>query len=424
MAGGYTALSTKGVASMLSYTLWRAITFPVTYLLVAILVGTAIMQIKYINRALQRFDAIQVIPVQFVLFTLSVILGSAILYRDFERTSGSDAGKFFGGCAMTFMGVWLITSARPPKRDEDEEDRDPEPEDAINLVDGERYHDEVDGVNEEAGASSRRSSTLRAMSPPIDIHRRPSTREISEPATPDITFTPDAPTLRTPTTPNDSRNEIPSSLTTNPWDQESTPDSPSNRRPPAQLSRHTTLSIPALPTEQPRVSTSSPELPVNLPMPHTPIRTTSDTPVTPSVATTLPPHLRRRGTSERLSTRNSIPGPLLASPLSTSLSAMVQDLKRGGSLRGHPTQRADDATRRQSVLGIGAQEVDEERIGEPLDRRRTGTDETSPERGGRGRSLSGTLGDLWRGWRGQLEEEDAERHVNTEAGQEHRQEER
>ena len=130
---------------MLSYTLWHAITFPVTYLLVAILVGTAIMQIKYINRALQRFDATQVIPVQFVLFTLSVILGSAVLYRDFERTSGEDAGKFIGGCAMTFLGVWLITSGRPKRSpdDDDDEERDPEPNDAINLnlSTGEPYRD-------------------------------------------------------------------------------------------------------------------------------------------------------------------------------------------------------------------------------------------------------------------------------------------
>ncbi|OCL10354.1 DUF803-domain-containing protein [Glonium stellatum] len=118
--GGYTALSTKGVASLLSYTLWRALTFPVTYLLVAVLIFTAVMQIKYINRALQRFDATQVIPTQFVLFTLSVILGSAVLYRDFEKTPGDDAGKFIGGCAMTFMGVWLITSGRPRRIDEEE----------------------------------------------------------------------------------------------------------------------------------------------------------------------------------------------------------------------------------------------------------------------------------------------------------------
>ncbi|KAF1347016.1 magnesium transporter, partial [Delphinella strobiligena] len=110
--GGYTALSTKGVASLLSNTLWHAITFPITYLLLAILVSTAIMQIKYLNRALQRFDSTQVIPTQFVLFTISVILGSAVLYRDFERQTTQDAIKFVAGCALTFFGVWLITSGR------------------------------------------------------------------------------------------------------------------------------------------------------------------------------------------------------------------------------------------------------------------------------------------------------------------------
>ncbi|KAI7118604.1 DUF803-domain-containing protein, partial [Hortaea werneckii] len=67
--GGYTALSTKGIASLLSNTIWRVVTFPITYLLVAVLVLTAVMQIKYVNRALQRFNATQVIPTQFVLFT-------------------------------------------------------------------------------------------------------------------------------------------------------------------------------------------------------------------------------------------------------------------------------------------------------------------------------------------------------------------
>jgi hypothetical protein len=60
-----------------------------------------------------------------------------------------------------------------------------------------------------------------------------------------------------------------------------------------------------------------------------------------------------------------------------------------------------DVRRRQSVLGIGVGEIDEG-VGEPLDRRRTQTDEETGERkAGRGRSLSGTLGDMWRGLRGQ-----------------------
>lgn len=136
VTGGYTALSTKGVASLLSYTLWHALTFPITYLLIAILVATALLQIRYLNKALQRFDSTQVIPTQFVLFTISVIVGSAILYRDFETATLGRVGKFTGGCAMTFAGVYLITSSRgppPPKNDGNASDEEAE----IGLIDEE-----------------------------------------------------------------------------------------------------------------------------------------------------------------------------------------------------------------------------------------------------------------------------------------------
>ncbi|CAH0016532.1 unnamed protein product [Clonostachys rhizophaga] len=125
--GGYTALATKGVSSMLSSTLWRAFTTPVTYALILILLGTAIMQIRYVNKSLQRFDSTQVIPIQFVMFTLCVIVGSAVLYRDFEKTTREQAGKFIGGCLLTFFGVFLITSGREPAHDD---------EDCLSEVDG------------------------------------------------------------------------------------------------------------------------------------------------------------------------------------------------------------------------------------------------------------------------------------------------
>ena len=105
---------------MLSSTLWRAFTTPVTYVLVVILLGTAVMQIRYVNKALQRFDSTQVIPIQFVMFTLCVIIGSAVLYRDFERTNAEQATKFVGGCLLTFFGVFLITSGREQSHDDDE----------------------------------------------------------------------------------------------------------------------------------------------------------------------------------------------------------------------------------------------------------------------------------------------------------------
>ncbi|CAG7925548.1 unnamed protein product [Penicillium olsonii] len=141
--GGYTALSTKGVSSLLSGTLWHVITFPVTYLLVFVLVFSALMQIRYINRALQRFDSTQVIPTQFVLFTLAVIIGSAVLYRDFESITAERATKFIGGCLLTFSGVYFITSGRVRGDDESSFSSDDE-EGSIGLSNGERYRDRID----------------------------------------------------------------------------------------------------------------------------------------------------------------------------------------------------------------------------------------------------------------------------------------
>jgi hypothetical protein len=118
-------------------------------------------------------------------------------------------------------------------------------------------------------------------------------------------------------------------------------------------------------------------------------------------------------------------GPLLASPLSTSLSTMVQDLKRGNSVRRRESllalgagggvrnvERGDGSGEDGGVgmgMGLG---------GEPLSRRRTRDSAAGGEEGsrtpvggrrvGRGRSLSAlsTLSGLWRGIRGQGSRED------------------
>ena len=119
--GGYTVLSTKGISSLLSTSFYHIFTMPIAYLFAGVLISTAVMQIKYVNRALQRFDSTQVIPTQFVLFTLSVIIGSGILYRDFEKISQNQLSKFVFGCGFTFLGVYLITSGRVTKGEEDDE---------------------------------------------------------------------------------------------------------------------------------------------------------------------------------------------------------------------------------------------------------------------------------------------------------------
>ncbi|THH03591.1 hypothetical protein EW145_g6156, partial [Phellinidium pouzarii] len=73
--GGFTVLSTKAFSSLLTLE-WVAVFKEwITYPTLAILIGTAIGQMRYLNRALMKFDSKIVIPTQFVLFNLSAIIG-------------------------------------------------------------------------------------------------------------------------------------------------------------------------------------------------------------------------------------------------------------------------------------------------------------------------------------------------------------
>lgn len=110
--GGYTVLSTKGISSLISSSFYHIFQYPIAYLFTFVLASTAVLQVKYVNRALKRFDSTEVIPTQFVLFTISVIVGSAILYRDFETVSNRKMTLFAIGCTLTFTGVYLISSRR------------------------------------------------------------------------------------------------------------------------------------------------------------------------------------------------------------------------------------------------------------------------------------------------------------------------
>lgn len=357
ITGGYTALSTKGIASLLSDTLWRALTFSISYLLIFILVASALAQIRYLNRALQHFDSTQVIPVQFVLFTISVIIGSAILYRDFAAANADRFAKFFGGCALTFLGVYLITSGRSGGgNDHDTEDLDDE-ENAIGLVDEERYQDEID---DNADERTRRKSSIifdEGVGPRRSRRSSKQQTDRTPPQTP--------PPLLSHTSTASSRLthqsvSIDSSLPESPW------RSSENvlGRPQARAS---TISSPLLPSEAQCLN------------PTTPIR---------------PSTLSRRSMA-RLT-----PGPLM-SPLSSSLSAVVADNLRRGmdspSARKRPRPRGSRSQRVNRSDSAG--EAVAPPLPSPLQVSQLPDEAISTERpptAGRSQSVSAALGDFFR----------------------------
>lgn len=85
---------------------------PITYPILLVLIATAILQLTYLNRALQRFESRVVVPAQFVSFTISAISGSAVLYRDFENADATSATLFFAGCVAVFLGVVVLTKGK------------------------------------------------------------------------------------------------------------------------------------------------------------------------------------------------------------------------------------------------------------------------------------------------------------------------
>lgn len=399
------------------------------------------MQIKYLNRGLSRFDATQVIPTQFVLFTLSVIIGSAVLYRDFERTSGEDAAKFVAGCALTFVGVWLITSSRT--RDGDEEDGFEIDVNAIRL--------EAEAACQcmaETASPSRRPSAQAVVSgsgedlpngnviirrltddivdsfPTSSPTGRNSSYEASSPIpTPQpqqASVTPSIPSTYTEASSGSEHNWAESSQQTlrtrlslqkllQPLASIFPHHHPETLHDPANV--EATHSTPVLPSEA-RIQHSRPETPRNA-VEHDHDHLT--TPVTPHTAD-----------SSHLLSRNSlsafVPGPLSA-PLSTPLSAIVADSLRKGvdmeparnyerrkqrlKLPGMPWKKGPrkratsetDATHVGAGRGVTEEDLRDLYARSPLGgvKGRVEEEEQDQERrGGRVRSLSTTFGDLLR----------------------------
>ena len=407
---------------MLSSTLWRALTTPVTYILVAVLVGTAVMQVRYVNKALQRFDSTQVIPVQFVLFTLSVIIGSAILYRDFEKVTAENVGKFIGGCLLTFFGVWLITSGRNPHEDEEEEEagNEEEVEERIRLADQEPSGEE--NIRQDG---DRKFGSIRKIQNGVGNHDAPSDSRrsskvsfadsASRPLTPRIHSNTSYPSARVPPSivSSDGAEETP--LLNNPW--KSASDGLLTARHPGMTS---TTSSPLLPSEAHTPSTDSLK-------PLGPDRSSSQGNVHthPSFQQSPAPPLADRPVTPaaKHSMARIMPGPLL-SPLSGGLSVVVADTLRRGvdSTGGKKFRRPRLNLRRpksgsQGLLSRSTDASNDDLGTSPLKHVSTEEQQVSKslgtESGGersritRARSLSNTLGDLFRGKRQRLESRDS-----------------
>lgn len=253
------------------------------------------------------------------MFTLSVILGSAVLYRDFEKTPGNDAGKFVGGCAMTFLGVYLITSARSRGQDGDDEELEQTEVASMSLRQDGQYRNSVDKLD-----SDLHGKTPLSIAAQLAEERRNSYlyREgpSSMPPTP-IMLPVESPNISSPQISRDRLDSVSpgqypgESLTNNPW--VNSKDDLLRDAPPVLT---TTASAPLLPTEVQSIAQS-------------PLNTRHLVDATPLPQTPLP-------SDRHLSIGGLLVGPLM-SPFSASLSAAAAESVRQAAMRA---QRSNPRT--------------------------------------------------------------------------------
>jgi len=115
LIGSVTVMACKGLSSFL--TLWlfgegdAPFTHPVLYLLLFVLASTAVLQLRYLNQAMENFGNTETVPVYYVMFNICTIVGSNMLYKDFVDEDRMKALSFGGGCLLTFQGVRLLTAS-------------------------------------------------------------------------------------------------------------------------------------------------------------------------------------------------------------------------------------------------------------------------------------------------------------------------
>ena len=112
LLGAITVLCSAAISSFIDHFFQgdsQVFADPIPYLILPVLVSTAVLQLKYLNQAMAHFDASQVVPTYYVTFTLCSISGGGVVYQDFWGFTWPTAFGFIGGCFLCFVGVYLIT---------------------------------------------------------------------------------------------------------------------------------------------------------------------------------------------------------------------------------------------------------------------------------------------------------------------------
>ncbi|CAG5129599.1 unnamed protein product [Candidula unifasciata] len=115
--GSFTVMACKGVGTAIKATArgHNEFTNWLTYLLLAVVVICILLQLNYLNKALDMYNTAVVTPIYYVFFTSCVILGSGILFQEFSRMNPFDIVGDLCGFLTIIVGIFLLNAFKDMK---------------------------------------------------------------------------------------------------------------------------------------------------------------------------------------------------------------------------------------------------------------------------------------------------------------------
>ncbi|ORX51910.1 DUF803-domain-containing protein [Hesseltinella vesiculosa] len=163
LIGSISVVFTQGFGTAVVYSITTSNQFTnwFIYLMLGVLVVTLILEIVYLNKALNIYNTALVTPTYYVVFTTFTIVSSVVLFQGFSA-SGTDIATCCLGFVCICSGVTLLhhSSAAPNKKDEDDQDSHDDDKDATLSA---------SGYDSSSSSQMRRSKSILSVFSKVEV---------------------------------------------------------------------------------------------------------------------------------------------------------------------------------------------------------------------------------------------------------------
>ncbi|XP_010538920.1 PREDICTED: probable magnesium transporter NIPA3 isoform X2 [Tarenaya hassleriana] len=110
LVGSLSVMSVKalGIALKLTFSGTNQLVYPQTWVFTLIVLTCVITQMNYLNKALDTFNTAVVSPIYYVMFTTLTILASIIMFKDWDRQTGTQIVTEMCGFVTILSGTFLL----------------------------------------------------------------------------------------------------------------------------------------------------------------------------------------------------------------------------------------------------------------------------------------------------------------------------